>query len=30
MYFETGSASENLPSSRSAIAATDVMGLLIE
>ena len=29
-YFETGSASENLPSSKRSIAATEVIGLLIE
>ena len=30
MYFETGSARENLPSSKRSIAATEVIGLLIE
>jgi hypothetical protein len=30
MYFDTGSARLNLPSSKSIIADTDVMGLLIE
>jgi len=30
MYFETGSNSERAPSSYNIIAATDVMGLVIE
>ncbi len=30
MYFETGSVSSSLPSSNRIIAATDVIGLLIE